>query len=386
MTQETKMLPSLSTLLSGTEISSSPVSPSFVNPRTNFHLDDRGTIKLPPLNISISRPRSVESALRHTVTSQNKDTSACSDDLLKHTQSDSALSSHLTSSQETVDESHEILSLTPLNNDRRDYSISSKKKDILTPLSAARSIIIPTASKEKRRAFAFITHSQETFPKKEPKIDNAPLARRKRRRTSSQELSILQGEFEKCPAPSKEKRTELADSCHMTEKAIQIWFQNKRQAVKRQRVATSKSTTITQTVSPPSPPLDVHATPLASRARTVILHDESSPCSSSSSPSPLENTPLRPHHSLNRRSSTPNTKRSQALTFHLNPQKMTLTPVKTSPNSRVNKLINSIDHSPSKTKRSVSNSSSSPKRKRKFGFKIVDQQPLKDLDPNAFRG
>lgn len=169
----------------------------------------------------------------------------------------------------------------------------------------------------------------------------------------------------------------------MTEKAIQIWFQNKRQAVKRQRIATSKSTTIIQTISPPSPPLDVHATPLVSRVRVEVLHDEES---SSSCSSPLESTPPRPRHSLNRRSSTPNTKRSQALTFHLNPQKKTLTPVKTSPNSRVNKLINSVDHSPSKIKRYVNNSSSSPKRKRKFGFKIVDQQPLRDLDPNAFHG
>ncbi|CAI4048073.1 hypothetical protein N7582_004287 [Saccharomyces uvarum] len=384
MTQETKMLPSLSTLLSGTEISSSPVSPSFINPRTNFHLDDRGAIKLPPLNTTISRPRSVESALRHTVTAQNKTASPSGDNLLKHTQSDSALSSQLTSSQETVDESQESLPLTPLTNKKRNYPISSKKNNILTPLSAVKSIIIPSSSKDKKRAFAFITHSQETFPKKEPKIDNAPLARRKRRRTSFQELSILQAEFEKCPAPTKEKRIELADRCHMTEKAIQIWFQNKRQAVKRQRIATSKSTTIIQTVSPPSPLLDVHATPLASGVKLEILHDEEP--SSSCSSSPLESTPPRSRHSLNRRSSTPNTKRSQALTFHLNPQKKTLTPVKTSPNSRVNKLINSIDHSPSKIKRSVSNSSSSPKRKRKFGFKIVDQQPLRDLDPNAFRG
>ncbi|QHS75256.1 Yox1p [Saccharomyces paradoxus] len=384
MAQETKMLPSLSSLLSGNETSSSPVSPSLANPRTNFHLDDRGTIKLPPLNTSISRPRSVESALRHTVTSLHENGSPYGDDMLKHTQSDSALSSQLSSSQETVDESLENLPLTPLNSKKRDYSVSSKKNDILTPLSAAKSIIIPSASKEKRRAFAFITHSQETFPKKEPKIDNAPLARRKRRRTSSQELSILQAEFEKCPAPSKEKRIELADSCHMTEKAVQIWFQNKRQAVKRQRIATSKSTTIIQTVPPPSPPLDVHVTPLASKVKAEVLRDQGSYCRSSSSP--LENTPPRPHHSLNRRSSTPNIKRSQALTFHLNPQKKTLTPVKTSPNSRVNKLINSIDHSPSKVKRPVGNPSCSPKRKRKFGFKIVDQQPLKDLDPNAFRG
>ncbi|EJS42461.1 yox1p [Saccharomyces arboricola H-6] len=382
MTQETRMLPSLSVLLSGNGISSTPVSPSFISPGTNFHLDDHGAIKLPPLNTSISRPRSVESALRHTVTSQNKKSSPYGDDLLKHTHSDSALSSQLTSSQETVDESHETQPLTPQKNKKRDYSVSSKKNDILTPLSAARSIIIPPASKEKRRAFAFITHSQETFPKKEPKIDNAPLARRKRRRTSSQELSILQAEFEKCPAPTKEKRIELADCCHMTEKAIQIWFQNKRQAVKRQRIISSTSSTIIQTVSPPSPPLDVHATPLAPRIKTEVLRDDNSSCTSS----PLENTPPRHNHHLKRRSSTPCMKRSQALTFHLNPQKKTLTPVKTSPNSRVNKLINSVDHSPSKVKRSVSNTSSSPKRKRKFGFKIVDQQPLKELDPNAFHG
>lgn len=127
MIHETKMLPSLSTLLSGTEISSTPVSPSFINPRTNFHLDDRGAIKLPPLNTTISRPRSVESALRHTVTAQNKTIKPSGDNLLKHTQSDSALSSQLTSSQETVDESQESLPLTPLNNKREIIQFLQRK-------------------------------------------------------------------------------------------------------------------------------------------------------------------------------------------------------------------------------------------------------------------
>ena len=112
---------------------------------------------------------------------------------------------------------------------------SYKKVNILTPLSAAKAILTPPAKHEKKRSFAFITHSQETFPKKEPKIDNARLARRKRRRTSSYELGILQTAFDECPTPNKAKRIELSEQCNMSEKSVQIWFQNKRQAAKKHK-------------------------------------------------------------------------------------------------------------------------------------------------------
>ncbi|KAK6463842.1 homeobox domain-containing protein [Scheffersomyces coipomensis] len=84
------------------------------------------------------------------------------------------------------------------------------------------------------KSYAFISHSPATYPSQEPSIDNAPLARRKRRRTSPNELSILNQEFDLGTTPNKARRLEIAAKVHMTEKAVQIWFQNRRQSIRKQ--------------------------------------------------------------------------------------------------------------------------------------------------------
>lgn len=88
--------------------------------------------------------------------------------------------------------------------------------------------------------FAFISHSIATFPNQQPKIDNMQLARRKRRRTSPTELSILEQEFAANCRPDRARRERIALKVGMTEKAVQIWFQNKRQSFrKRGRVGSA---------------------------------------------------------------------------------------------------------------------------------------------------
>ncbi|RLV92510.1 Homeobox protein YOX1 [Spathaspora sp. JA1] len=98
------------------------------------------------------------------------------------------------------------------------------------------------------RSYAFISHSPATFPSQEPAIDNAPLARRKRRRTSPNELSILNQEFEIGTTPNKLRRIEIAAKVSMTEKAVQIWFQNKRQSLRKQSTHEKEVTEL-----PPTP-------------------------------------------------------------------------------------------------------------------------------------
>lgn len=105
-----------------------------------------------------------------------------------------------------------------------------------------------TTTTSPTRDFAFILHSPATYPSQEPSIDNASLARRKRRRTSPHELSILNQEFQEGSTPSKAKRIEIAKKVSMTEKAVQIWFQNKRQSLRR-----LKSTDKEVTELPPTP-------------------------------------------------------------------------------------------------------------------------------------
>lgn len=102
------------------------------------------------------------------------------------------------------------------------------------------------------RDFAFISHSPATYPSQEPSIDNASLARRKRRRTSPNELAILNQEFVAGATPNKLRRIEIAARVNMTEKAIQIWFQNKRQSLRRLRCSDKEVTEL-----PPTPDLSV---------------------------------------------------------------------------------------------------------------------------------
>lgn len=102
--------------------------------------------------------------------------------------------------------------------------------------------------------FAFISHSPATFPSQEPTIDNASLARRKRRRTSPNELAILNQEFHLVSTPGKAKRLEISKRVNMTEKAVQIWFQNKRQSIRRLRACEKEITEL-----PPTPDTTINS-------------------------------------------------------------------------------------------------------------------------------
>lgn len=132
---------------------------------------------------------------------------------------------------------------TPENSnvDNNKHQIESKPSKIETPAMATRSMpekstpISLSRCSSTSSGFAFISHSPTTYPALEPSIDNAQLARRKRRRTSALELSILENEFSKNSKPTKEQRNDICKRVGMTEKAVQIWFQNKRQSHRKQQ-------------------------------------------------------------------------------------------------------------------------------------------------------
>lgn len=162
------------------------------------------------------------------------------------------------------------------NEAKRSYNISM---DSEADCSMNDSMVRPAskrkpASTSPTRDFAFISHSPATYPSQEPSIDNASLARRKRRRTSPNELAILNLEFEGGSTPNKLRRVEIANKVNMTEKAVQIWFQNKRQLLRRLKTADREIT-----VLPP--------TPDSSAMASAIPTD--------SAPTPLlESTPIKP--------------------------------------------------------------------------------------------
>lgn len=75
---------------------------------------------------------------------------------------------------------------------------------------------------------------------------------RKRRRTSPNELNILETEFSRNSKPCKEDRERIASLTSMDEKAVQVWFQNKRQSCRRlQNQASTVIPTLVRTQSMP---------------------------------------------------------------------------------------------------------------------------------------
>lgn len=160
-----------------------------------------------------------------------------------------------------------------------DTSMNTSMNDSMVKPATKRkasSLVSPT------KDFAFISHSPATYPSQEPSIDNASLARRKRRRTSPHELAILNQEFDVGSTPNKARRIDISKKVNMTEKAVKIWFQNKRQSLRRLKSADKEITEL-----PPTPDSSVIASgPITDAAPTPIV----------------ESTPIKPNltksHSL----------------------------------------------------------------------------------------
>jgi len=72
---------------------------------------------------------------------------------------------------------------------------------------------------------------------------------RKRRRTSPDELQILEYEFARNSRPCKEERERIASLTSKDEKAVQVWFQNKRQSCRRQQNGTGMIPALVRSIS-----------------------------------------------------------------------------------------------------------------------------------------
>ncbi|KAF2169870.1 hypothetical protein M409DRAFT_20284 [Zasmidium cellare ATCC 36951] len=83
-------------------------------------------------------------------------------------------------------------------------------------------------------SYAFLNHSTTTVPNNlPPSVDDKPLARQKRRRTSPEDQAILEAAYKDDPKPDKTARLELVKRVALGEKEVQIWFQNRRQSSRR---------------------------------------------------------------------------------------------------------------------------------------------------------
>ncbi|CDO72530.1 hypothetical protein BN946_scf184983.g13 [Trametes cinnabarina] len=78
--------------------------------------------------------------------------------------------------------------------------------------------------------------------------------KKKRKRADAEQLKVLNETYNRTAFPSTEERVELAKKLGMSARSVQIWFQNKRQAMRQssRQAAASASPTTSQPYSTPS--------------------------------------------------------------------------------------------------------------------------------------
>ncbi|KAF2014776.1 hypothetical protein BU24DRAFT_423674 [Aaosphaeria arxii CBS 175.79] len=103
-----------------------------------------------------------------------------------------------------------------------------------SPPNDSRRVCTNNATPSLPPPYAFLVHSPNTVANDlPPDVDNKPLARQKRRRTSKEDEEILKTEYLKNPKPDKAARIQIVRKVALGEKEVQIWFQNKRQNDRR---------------------------------------------------------------------------------------------------------------------------------------------------------
>ncbi|KAH0379785.1 hypothetical protein KCU92_g7988, partial [Aureobasidium melanogenum] len=108
-------------------------------------------------------------------------------------------------------------------------SSSSESPSALQPETEASLVLKATAN-----SYPFLVHSTDTLANnRPPNVDNKPLARQKRRRTSPDDQKILEEAYAKNSKPDKATRMDIVSRVALGEKEVQIWFQNRRQSSRR---------------------------------------------------------------------------------------------------------------------------------------------------------
>ncbi|GAA5829606.1 hypothetical protein JCM11251_000218 [Rhodosporidiobolus azoricus] len=117
-----------------------------------------------------------------------------------------------------------------------------------------------------------------SFPSQMPPQGTAenPLIPKRRRRTTPAELAILDSEYRQNPRPDPLERARIAERLGMTARAVQVWYQNRRQKEKKESSAFgASSSTASSVASSGSDPRDLDG---------VVLSFSSSPLPSPSLP------------------------------------------------------------------------------------------------------
>ena len=81
----------------------------------------------------------------------------------------------------------------------------------------------PTESSAQRGNWPFMNHNAATLPNNlPPNVDDKPLARQKRKRTSPEDQAVLEAYYARDPKPDKAARVELVQHVALGEKEVQV--------------------------------------------------------------------------------------------------------------------------------------------------------------------
>ncbi|KAJ2396639.1 hypothetical protein GGI23_003834, partial [Coemansia sp. RSA 2559] len=105
-----------------------------------------------------------------------------------------------------------------------------------------------------------------------------------RRRTSKDQLALLEGTFKTTPKPSSELRKQLASALHMSAREVQIWFQNRRAKQKNMMLRAGNNTGIAPSNDPS--PKAIEAVSVSPATMSVEAAAASSSLGSALLPSP----------------------------------------------------------------------------------------------------
>ncbi|KAL9075900.1 MAG: hypothetical protein Q9161_001294 [Pseudevernia consocians] len=91
------------------------------------------------------------------------------------------------------------------------------------PMSSASQGTTGGSSQSPEGSYAFLVHSQDSVSRNTPPdIDNQPLVRQKRRRTSPEDHAILEAEYERNSKPDKAARIAIVNRVALGEKEVQV--------------------------------------------------------------------------------------------------------------------------------------------------------------------
>ncbi|KAI0780031.1 hypothetical protein C8Q74DRAFT_734973 [Fomes fomentarius] len=109
-------------------------------------------------------------------------------------------------------------------------------------------------------------HGGSPYPRVPSAIPEPPLepVKKKRKRADAEQLKVLNETYNRTAFPSTEERIELAKKLGMSARSVQIWFQNKRQAMRQssRQAAASAPPTTSQPYAAPSLSTPQPAAPL----------------------------------------------------------------------------------------------------------------------------